>query len=109
MALMHASVQADHEGQAPQVCAQIQPGSCCLARLHLRGLDVAHCRLQLSTGTICSQVFGVEEGIDTINDTYWTLRVEPTPADQLQLMPHDRLIHVYHVTLDAQQHVSQAA
>ena len=70
---------------------------------------MACCRLQLTSDTICSQVFGVEEAIDTINDTYWTLRVEPTPTDQLQLMPHDRLIHVYHVTLDPQQHVSLAA
>ena len=71
--------------------------------------QVARCRLQLTLDTSCPQVFGVEEGIDTINDTYWTLRVEATPTDQLQLMPHDRLIHVYHVTLDTQQHVGLAA
>ena len=71
--------------------------------------QVAHCHVQLTSDTICPQVLCVGDKINIINDTFWTLRVEATPRDQLWLRPCDRLIHVYHVTPDTQRYVSLAA
>ena len=51
----------------------------------------------------------MEDKIDTINNGFWTLRVEAIPRDQLQLMPSDRLILVCHITLGTQRYVSLAA
>eukprot|EP00891_Asterochloris_glomerata_P000046 jgi/Astpho2/46/Aster-07498 len=90
------TVRLPRDSTVQQVLDEVKRLANADPQAELRMLEICHNKI--------FKVFGVEEGIDTINDTYWTLRVEATPTDQLQLMPHDRLIHVYHVTLDTQQH-----
>lgn len=58
----------------------------------LRMLEVCYHRIY--------KVFQPTEKIDTIDDRYWTLRVEEIPEAELS-MPNCRLINVYHFTRDA--------
>ncbi|XP_020095661.1 ubiquitin carboxyl-terminal hydrolase 12-like isoform X3 [Ananas comosus] len=48
------------------------------------------------------KVFPPNEKIETINDHYWTLRVEEIPEEEKNIGQHDRLIHVYHFIKDPQ-------
>ncbi|OIV90620.1 hypothetical protein TanjilG_01701 [Lupinus angustifolius] len=54
-----------------------------------------------------SKVFSLNDMIDNINDQYWTLRAEEVHEDEINLGPHDRLIHVYHFMKDTAQNQVQ--
>ncbi|KAJ3697580.1 hypothetical protein LUZ61_001285 [Rhynchospora tenuis] len=49
------------------------------------------------------KIFPSHEKIENINDQYWTLRAEEIPAEEANLGPQDRLIHVYHFMKDPSQ------
>ncbi|XP_019427988.1 PREDICTED: ubiquitin carboxyl-terminal hydrolase 13-like isoform X3 [Lupinus angustifolius] len=53
------------------------------------------------------KVFSLNDMIDNINDQYWTLRAEEVHEDEINLGPHDRLIHVYHFMKDTAQNQVQ--
>nr|CAD1819665.1 unnamed protein product [Ananas comosus var. bracteatus] len=53
------------------------------------------------------KVFPPNEKIETINDHYWTLRVEEIPEEEKNIGQHDRLIHVYHFIKDPQNQMVQ--
>lgn len=46
------------------------------------------------------KIFPETEGIENINDQYWTLRAEEVPEEEKDLGPNQRLIHVYHFSRD---------
>eukprot|EP00798_Chlamydomonas_sp_ICE-L_P022133 gene22133-29195_t len=60
----------------------------------LRLMEVYHSKLY--------KVYESDEGIETINDGYWKLRVEVIPEDQMPdaLQEGDQIIHVYHMKMD---------
>ncbi|XP_058007536.1 ubiquitin C-terminal hydrolase 13 isoform X6 [Hevea brasiliensis] len=49
------------------------------------------------------KIFPHNEKIENINDQYWTLRAEEIPEEEKNLVPNDRLIHVYHFMKDPAQ------
>ncbi|KAI3982823.1 hypothetical protein MKX01_010306, partial [Papaver californicum] len=68
-----------------------------LSRPHVkvRLLEVFHHKIY--------KIFRLSEKIENINDQYGTLRAEEIPEEEENLGPRDRLIHVYHFTIDASQ------
>lgn len=48
------------------------------------------------------QVYRDEDAIEDINDTYWQLRAEAVPEDQLDMPEQDQLLYVYHCTPEPQ-------
>lgn len=46
--------------------------------------------LQINSGKVYA-VFTVKEGIDHLNDSYWTLRAEPVPEPEVAIMCADNL------------------
>eukprot|EP00271_Cylindrocystis_brebissonii_P022318 TRINITY_DN8549_c0_g1_i1.p1 TRINITY_DN8549_c0_g1~~TRINITY_DN8549_c0_g1_i1.p1 ORF type:complete len:1105 (+),score=260.24 TRINITY_DN8549_c0_g1_i1:215-3529(+) len=71
-----------------------------LAELKTKVETMAELRLLEVYANKIYKVFAPTDAIDNINDTYWTLRAEEVvdvPG------PHDRQIHVYHVTRETQQ------
>ena len=55
------------------------------------------------------QVFDPEEQIDMIDDKYWDVRAEAYDEEEERLSEGDRLIHVYHIAVSENNHVSNAA
>ncbi|XP_009379676.1 ubiquitin C-terminal hydrolase 12-like isoform X1 [Pyrus x bretschneideri] len=53
------------------------------------------------------KIFPHSEKIENINDQFWTLRAEEIPEEEKNLGPHDRLIHVYHFTINTAQNQMQ--
>ncbi|XP_058007535.1 ubiquitin C-terminal hydrolase 12 isoform X5 [Hevea brasiliensis] len=53
------------------------------------------------------KIFPHNEKIENINDQYWTLRAEEIPEEEKNLVPNDRLIHVYHFMKDPAQNQVQ--
>ncbi len=53
----------------------------------------------------CRQIFPPEDKIESINDTYWTIRAEPDEDEDEAGAAPSSLIHVYHYHADAQNHV----
>jgi len=58
----------------------------------LRMLEVCYHRIY--------KVFQPQEKIESIDDQYWTLRIEEIPAEEKKLAATDRVINVYHFTQD---------
>eukprot|EP00897_Mesotaenium_endlicherianum_P006819 jgi/Mesen1/6165/ME000317S05299 len=68
--------------------------------------DILYFEVQLSRPSAelrILEVFPRSEVIENINDQYWTLRAEEVPAEEEEMGPQDRLIHVYHFTRDTSQ------
>jgi len=59
----------------------------------LRLLQIASCCV--------SRVVPCDESVDDLDDSVWRFRAEPIPADQLDVRPGERLVHVAHVRRDA--------
>ncbi|KAI3837024.1 hypothetical protein MKW98_005357, partial [Papaver atlanticum] len=49
------------------------------------------------------KIFSLSEKIENADDQFWTLRAEEIPEEEKNLGPQERLIHVYHYTIDASQ------
>ncbi|KAI3884831.1 hypothetical protein MKX03_009921 [Papaver bracteatum] len=49
------------------------------------------------------KIFSLSEKIENIDDQYWTLRAEEVPEEEKNMGPKERLIYVYHYTIDASQ------
>ena len=45
-------------------------------------------------------MFSPDKPVLDLDDHAWTLRAEPVPADEVDLLDFERLLHVYHVTFD---------
>ena len=50
-------------------------------------------------------MFDEKDDIETINDSYWQLRAEAVPEDQLDVPEQDQLLYVYHCPPDQQAQV----
>ncbi len=59
----------------------------------LRLLQIASCCV--------SRVVPCDESVGNLDDSVWRFRAEPIPADQLDVRPGERLVHVAHVRRDA--------
>ena len=46
-----------------------------------------------------SQIFGLDDRIDTIDDRYWIVRAEGVPPEEAAPPAHSRRIHVYHFSM----------
>ncbi|KAK9819401.1 hypothetical protein WJX81_005916 [Elliptochloris bilobata] len=93
-------VRLPKESTAADVCETLRqqlPEEGRPARLRL--LEVFYCKIY--------KIFPPEEKIDTINDTYWTVRAEPDDDDEgAAAGPGSALVHCYHYHADAQNHVT---
>lgn len=57
--------------------------------------------------TGCAQVYETDsaEPVNSINDTYWTMRAEAVPEDELDIPEGDRIIFLCHVSVNEGKHV----
>ena len=56
----------------------------------------------------CKQVYETDslEPVNSINDTYWTIRAEAVPEDELAIPEGDRILFLCHVSVNEGKHVS---
>ena len=52
-----------------------------------------------------SQIYEPDEGVEGINDAYWTMRAEAVPEDELDVPDGDRVIYLCHVSVNEGKHV----
>lgn len=52
---------------------------------------------------VCTQILQPTDPIEHLEETYWRLRAEFVPQDELSMLEGERLLHCYHVSRVSRQ------